>query len=1041
MVLIRKKWKKSMPPLIILAGPTTSKKSDTAIELAEKINSEIISADSMQVYKYFNIGTAKATPADRARIPHYLIDILEPDQDFSAFDFKTKALTHTRELHSKGKVPIITGGTGLYIKVLCEDYDCAVEINPEIKKKVQHDIHLKGLLEIHDELQKVDPSSAERITPLDSQRIERAISVYRQTGIPFSKFNQVNTRPSYEFPIYTFLIERDRKELYNNINKRVEKMMATGWVDEVKDILSQGFSENLKPFQSIGYAQIIKFLKEKQSLEKTTELIKQDTRNYAKRQITWFKKLYGAKIIKAEESDNSATLRDKILTLLPQTLTIFAFFILLSFVNPKNTTGNETKKYSSALSFFQKEDYHQAALLFNSIRTSTSNLIEKNRSSYLLAHSLAHNNKLDESINIFLDTIKYYPEIEDYTRFHLAEVFLKSGKIKNALEQVNIIKRNFPNTLLFTKSNILLAKILEKDNKIEESLELLKKITNRIATLSKSSENRLLLPEIIYYQGHLFQKSEQLNEAYDRYRFLHIHFPTNHLTYKAKKEMKRIVKAEPSILIKPLTLDEYEKRIKALLKNVAYQQVVTEISELLKSKISLPANFYFNLAKGQKGLRKRKESISILKKFIKNYPNHKRIQEALFLIGRNQWNTGYYQDGLRYFKDSIDKRTDPKLTNQARFFIGKMYEEKKQYSQATGYYKILTNKFSGEYAERATWQLGWMNYKIGNFQKSYDYFNESINRYPSGLFVESSMYWNAKSAEQLNKKELAQQIFKNTNIAFPYTYYGIRAGEKRHDKKKFLTSRRSETKKNTPSHLSIDARFHHSRGVELSATGFFEDARLEVKKLESITRKNLSGVIWLTKLYNDAHAYSDTVRVMQLYKDFKTKIKEKELSNNFWINFYPLAYAKIIHDNAKFFNVDPYFVKGLIRQESLFNAQVQSRAGAIGLMQIMPETGRTLYDNSKNSEPFDSEILFNPTTNIELGIKYIHQLNKRFNKNRTHILISYNAGPHNLKKWLKRFSHLDDPDMFIESIPYPETRKYVKKVLRNYGIYKSLYPK
>jgi len=241
--------------------------------------------------------------------------------------------------------------------------------------------------------------------------------------------------------------------------------------------------------------------------------------------------------------------------------------------------------------------------------------------------------------------------------------------------------------------------------------------------------------------------------------------------------------------------------------------------------------------------------------------------------------------------------------------------------------------------------------------------------------------------------------------------------------------------------LSTDAHFHHSRGVELSAIGFYEDARLEIKKLESTTQKNLSGILWLTKLYNDAHAYSDTMRVMQLYKNFKTKLREKDLTKNFWKNFYPLAYAKAIHDNAKIFNVDPYFVKGLIRQESLFNSQVQSRAGAIGLMQIMPETGRVLYANSKNSEPFNTTILFNPETNIQLGIQYIDQLNKRFKKNRTHILISYNAGPHNLKKWLKRFRHLQDPDVFIESIPYPETRKYVKKVLRNYGIYQSLYSK
>jgi len=1029
-----------MLPLIILAGPTTSNKSDTAIELAEKINSEIISADSMQVYKYFNIGTAKVTPADQVRIPHHLIDILEPDQEFSAFDFKTMALAHTRELHSQGKVPIITGGTGLYIKALCEGYDCAVQINPEIKKQVQSDIQTKGLPEMHRELLQIDPNSAERITPLDRQRIERAISVYRQTGAPFSKFSKENSKTNYEFPIHTFLIERDRKELYANINQRVEKMIEKGWIEEVKNLLAQGFSEKLKPFQSIGYAQIIKFLHEKQSLEKTTDLIKQDTRNYAKRQITWFKKLYDAKTINAESSDNPITLRDKILALIPQTLGLFAFFISLSFANPENVMGSEIRPYSSGLSQFQKGNFHQAALLFRSIHSSSSDSRAKKRASYLLAHSLAHTNKLDESIKLFLASIKSYPEIEDYIRFHLAGVFLKSGKIKEALEQVNTLHKNFPNTLLLTKSNILLGKILEKDNKIQTALNVLGETEKRISGFSIRSEYRSYLPEVIFLQGHLYQKLGKKNEAYDRYRLLHIVAPTNQLTQQAKGEMIKLAK-DMAIGIKSLALNEYEQRTRALLRDVEYQQIVSEVSELLKHNTSLPANFYFYLARAQKGLRKRNLSNSALRKFLEHHPNHRRKQEALFMIGRNLWNTGYYRDGLKYFKNSIDTATNHTLANQARFFIGKMHEEKKRYPKATKYYTELVSKSSDEYAERAAWQLGWMNYTIGNFKKAYDYFDNSVRKYPSGLFIESSMFWSAKSAKQLKHMGLAQQIFTNVNMTFPYTYYGIRAGEMKPDKKFFPEIPREEELPFATSILSTDAHFHHSRGVELSAIGFYEDARLEIKKLESTTQKNLSGILWLTKLYNDAHAYSDTMRVMQLYKNFKTKLREKDLTKNFWKNFYPLAYAKAIHVNAKIFNIDPYFVKGLIRQESLFNSQVQSRAGAIGLMQIMPETGRLLYANSKKSEPFNTTILFNPETNIQLGIQYIDQLNKRFKKNRTHILISYNAGPHNLKKWLKRFRHLQDPDVFIESIPYPETRKYVKKVLRNYGIYQSLYSK
>ena len=183
-----------MRPLVLLIGPTAGGKTSLAIDLAVRLpgGGECISADSMQIYKYFDIGTAKASPKERARIPHHLIDILEPDEEFTAFDFKICALKHIRELIGKNKMPIITGGTGLYLKVLREDYDCAVQINPEIKKQVQLEIRNKGLSLIYEELQQVDPASGERIFPLDTQRIERAVSVYRQTGKTLSEFNATN---------------------------------------------------------------------------------------------------------------------------------------------------------------------------------------------------------------------------------------------------------------------------------------------------------------------------------------------------------------------------------------------------------------------------------------------------------------------------------------------------------------------------------------------------------------------------------------------------------------------------------------------------------------------------------------------------------------------------------------------------------------------------------------------------------------------------------------------------------------------------------
>lgn len=240
---------------------------------------------------------------------------------------------------------------------------------------------------------------------------------------------------------------------------------------------------------------------------------------------------------------------------------------------------------------------------------------------------------------------------------------------------------------------------------------------------------------------------------------------------------------------------------------------------------------------------------------------------------------------------------------------------------------------------------------------------------------------------------------------------------------------------------ALDSRekFYHTRAQELSAIGLIGEARKEIKRLELSIRKNLTGVLWLSNLYHKAEGYSESLKLLQLYKDFATKSGERTLSLRFWKYFFPLAYSEAVASNSKYRKVDPFFVNGIIRQESLFDSKALSPAGARGLMQIMPATGKKLYPKTKLKKPFKIDVLFEPDLNIRLGVKYVSQLNKRFGGNGTHILISYNAGPHVLKKWLKRFGHLNDLDVFIESIPYPETRRYVKHVLRNRGIYSTLY--
>jgi len=468
----------------------------------------------------------------------------------------------------------------------------------------------------------------------------------------------------------------------------------------------------------------------------------------------------------------------------------------------------------------------------------------------------------------------------------------------------------------------------------------------------------------------------------------------------------------------------------------------------------MPEKYYFYLARAYQGLKKRAEANQTLKRFLKLYPKHRRADEARYQIGRNLWNLGKDRSAIDFLKKVGKKNKVSNVSIKSQFIIGRIQEGNKQYPQALKQYNHMVARFgNAEYAQWAAWRMGWIHFLNSEYQKARDRFKENARHFPKGDFIEYNLFWQGKSLERLRKKKAALKIYQDVAQNYPYTYYGIRARERvsaysiatpskkevsYRVKKIALTKERiSPMRLDRP--LTAKEKPHYSRAVEMTRLGFYENAKWEISYLQNSVRKNLAGVMWLSSLYNEAQAFSESVRLLHLYRDYRSKQGEKDLSEQFWKYFFPLAYAETIQEASSRYDIDPYFVKGLIRQESLFDAQSLSPAGARGVMQIMPETGKRLYAPDQNGRPFTEELLFDPNLNIQLGIKYLGQLNKRFGKNGTYILISYNAGPHVLKKWLKRFRNIKDPDVFVESIPYPETRRYVKHVLRNHGVYKQLY--
>ncbi|MCL6590310.1 MAG: tRNA (adenosine(37)-N6)-dimethylallyltransferase MiaA [Firmicutes bacterium] len=280
-------------PLLVIAGPTAVGKTDCAISLALSLPlpAEIISADSMQVYKYLNLGTAKPSIEQQRAVKHHLIDLVTPDQEFTVSDYRKLFEITMAELISRGKLPILSGGTGLYIRACLQDY---LGENPagadwDLRNRLREAAREKGPEFLFKQLQTVDPLAAARIHPNDLRRVIRALEVYQITGKPISELQ--SSRPAEErYQLAYVFLERDRADLYSRIDKRVDCMIEEGLLDEVRSLLKMGYSPDLKPMQGLGYRQMNDYLQQKCSWEAAVASMKKETRNYAKRQLTWFRR-------------------------------------------------------------------------------------------------------------------------------------------------------------------------------------------------------------------------------------------------------------------------------------------------------------------------------------------------------------------------------------------------------------------------------------------------------------------------------------------------------------------------------------------------------------------------------------------------------------------------------------------------------------------------------------------------------------------------------------------------------------------------------
>ena len=278
------------PPLLILTGPTAVGKTALSIALAREVQGEIISADSMQVYRYMDIGSAKIRKEEMCGVPHYLIDCLNPEEEFNIYVFQQMAKKAMAQIYANGHVPIVVGGTGFYIQSLIYDIRFEEEEDDGIRQKYEQLLTEQGEKYLHDLLEKVDPVSAEKIHFHNTKRVIRALEFYEKNHYPISEHNEMQQHRESPYEFRYFVLNDDREKLYQKIELRVDEMVQNGLSDEVKHLKEMGYHRGMVSMQGLGYKEILDYLDDKITLEEAIYRIKRDTRHFAKRQLTWFRR-------------------------------------------------------------------------------------------------------------------------------------------------------------------------------------------------------------------------------------------------------------------------------------------------------------------------------------------------------------------------------------------------------------------------------------------------------------------------------------------------------------------------------------------------------------------------------------------------------------------------------------------------------------------------------------------------------------------------------------------------------------------------------
>jgi len=716
----------------------------------------------------------------------------------------------------------------------------------------------------------------------------------------------------------------------------------------------------------------------------------------------------------------------------------------------------------SAAEVLKAGNNDSALILLQQLMEQYPNTPWYKRALFLTGRTFIQMDRSDAADAAMLRVLAEYPELADYALFQLAEYHVSKERYSRAAALYQRITEKYTKSSLAPRSAFGRAQAL-----LESSAYL--QAEEAFDTFLKDNPRSEFAPAAGLGLGRALLAQARLTDAVQVYQEVWIEYPGDPNDQEVERALAEL--SAKGAKIPELSPEDLYERGKNLYRSNQYEKTITAFVKLLerspKSAYRADALLVTGISAFKTG--KRTEAAAVLEQMVKDNPGDPRIPEALYWIGKSYSKLGEWEKGISAFRKILGRFPESEWADDALFLTGNIYREAGDIKKALEYYGRLAKEYpESNFADSAIWWQAWTNYTAGDYEKAEQTLQKLVNRYPRSFLVNQARYWQGRAAEKRKDLSRAAAYYERVLKKGPYTYYGSRAAERLAALEGADTVVKTELPVDTilsckegecsddPLH-SFDtddgppvwteetrkllaAQPSFRKTFELMYLDMKKEAAAELWSLQDKMPRKRGALIGLSKAFFDlGDYYRSLMLVLRNYERYLEAPLDKT-PEDLWLLAYPQAYWESIQTYAKKYKQDPYFVAAIMREESQFNTEALSPAGARGLMQVMPSTGEQVAKQIK-ARGFDRGKLFDSDMSIMIGTWYIGQLMKRFKGDPLFAAAAYNAGPEAVAQWLKKNGSSKDREAFVESIPFMETRGYVKKVLRNYAEYKRIYGK